>query len=313
MRAAVTGAGGRLGRALMAALADAPYTGLSGPIGWTRPDYDLDDPSAAARLVERDRPEVVVHAAAWTDVDGCARDPDLARRRNGEATGELAAACAAAGVDLVAVSTNEVFDGSAIDGRGYRPDDPTGPRNAYGSSKLAGETAARAAYEGVAGGPGLAIVRTAWLYGPPGNDFPSKIVSAALRARRAAAPLKMVGDEFGSPTSAADLAEAIVELIGSGGIAGTYHYVNRGAVSRATWAREVLRLAGVEVTFEEVPASTWVRASEAPRWAVLEATPLASGEPMRTWTEALADDGPFLRRHAVLEAARLAPAPGAAR
>ena len=85
----------------------------------------------------------------------------------------------------------------------------------------------------------------------------------------------MVGDEFGSPTSAADLAEAIVELIGSGGIAGTYHYVNRGAVSRATWAREVLRLAGVEVTFEEVPASTWVRASTPPRWAVLEATPLA--------------------------------------
>ena len=210
MRAAVTGAGGRLGRALMAALADAPYTGLSGPIGWTRPDYDLDDPSAAARLLERDRPEVVVHAAAWTDVDGCARDPDLARRRNGEATGELAAACAAAGVDLVAVSTNEVFDGSAIDGRGYRPDDPTGPRNAYGSSKLAGETAARAAYERVAGGPGLAIVRTAWLYGPPGNDFPSKIVAASDRVEAAnlGEPLPVVADETGSPTYTIDLADA---------------------------------------------------------------------------------------------------------
>ncbi len=313
MRVAVTGAGGRLGRALMAALADAPYTGLSGPIGWTRPDYDLDDPLAAARLVDRDRPEVVVHAAAWTDVDGCARDPALARRRNGEATAELAGACAAAGIDLVAVSTNEVFDGTPIDGRGYRPGDPTGPRNAYGSSKLAGETAARAAYDRSARGAGLAIVRTAWLYGPPGDDFPSKIVAAALRAQRAEEPLRVVGDEFGSPTSAADLAEAIVELIGSGGIAGTYHYVNLGSVSRAAWAREVLRLAGLEIALEEVPASTWVRASEAPRWAVLEATPLASGEPMRTWTEALADDGPFLRRHAAAEAARLAPASGPAR
>ena len=75
----------------------------------------------------------------------------------------------------------------------------------------------------------------------------------------------------------------------------------------------MLRLAGLEIALEEVPASTWVRASTPPRWAVLESTPLASGEPMRTWTEALADDGPFLRRHAAAEAARLAPASGPAR
>ncbi len=174
MRVAVTGAGGRLGRALLGALADAPFTGLAGPLAWGRPDYDLDDPGAAERLVARDRPEVVVHAAAWTDVDGCARDPDLAMARNGTATGRLARACAAAGVDLVVVSTNEVFDGRRTDGRGYRPDDPTAPANPYGASKLAGELAARDAYAALPGGgsglggPALAIVRTAWLYGPPG-------------------------------------------------------------------------------------------------------------------------------------------------
>lgn len=295
MRVAVTGAGGRLGRALVAALADAPFTGLAGPIAWTRPDYDLDDPEAAARLVRRDRPELVVHAAAWTDVDGCAREPALAIRRNGVATGELARVCAAAGVDLVAVSTNEVFDGTRTDGRGYRPDDPTAPPNAYGASKLAGEVAAGEAFE-ASPGAALAIARTAWLYGPPGSDFPMKILAAAERARTAAEPLRLVADEVGSPTSATDLAEAIVELIGAGSIAGKWHLANLGAVSRADWAREVLRLVGLSVATVDVPASTWPRASTPPRWGVLEPSLLPSGERMRPWTEAQADDVPRLRR-----------------
>ncbi len=310
MRVAVTGASGRLGAALIEALADAPFTGLAGPIPWTRPDYDLDDLDVAARLIERDRPELVVHAAAWTDVDGCAGDPELALLRNGSATGALARACVEARVDLVVVSTNEVFDGRRTDGRGYRPDDEPAPANPYGTSKLAGERAAREAFTGggvaaaaepaaavpVVVGPALAIVRTAWLYGPPGNDFPDKIIAAALRARVAGEPLKVVGDEIGSPTSTADLAEAIVELIGSGEIAGTVHYADVGTVSRADWAREVLRLVGIEVPIVEVPSSSWVRASTPPRWGVLEPSLLPSGEPMRPWTEALADHVPWLRR-----------------
>ena len=308
MRVAVSGAGGRLGRALVGALADAPFTGLAGPIGWTRADYDLDDLAAAPRLIARDRPEVVVHAAAWTDVDGCARDPERAAIRNGDATGALARACVAAGVDLVVVSTNEVFDGTRTDERGYRPDDPAAPANPYGASKLAGELAARQAFaQQSTGGPTLAIVRTAWLYGPPGGDFPDKIIAAAVQARSAGESLRVVGDEFGSPTSAADLAEAIVELVGSGEIGGTFHHVDVGAVSRATWAREVLRLVGIAVPIEEVPASTWIRASSPPRWGVLESSPLPSGEPMRSWTEALADHLPWLRRSAAsLEAAAAA-------
>ena len=296
MRVAVTGAGGRLGRALITALADAPFTGLAGPIAWRRPDYDVDDPAAADRLVRRDRPEVVVHAAAWTDVDGCARDPELAHRRNAVATNELAVACVANGVDLVVVSTNEVFDGRRTDRRGYRPADRPAPLNAYGRSKLAAEAAARERYAGA--DQALAIVRAAWLYGPPGNDFPAKIVAAALRARAAGERLQLVGDEYGSPTSTADLADAIVELIGSGEISGTFHFVNVGAVSRADWAREVLRLADIEVAAEEVPAATWARPSTPPLWGVLESSPLPSGEPMRPWTEALADYAPFLRRAA---------------
>jgi dTDP-4-dehydrorhamnose reductase len=300
MRIAVTGAGGRLGRAVLAALSDAPFTGMAGPLAWRRPDYDLDDPVAAARVIARDRPEVIVHAAAWTDVDGCAREPETARRRNAEAVAQLAEAAAGSGIDLILISTNEVFDGQRTDGRGYGPDDLPNPINAYGTSKLAGEVAAAHAYGWAAGdGPALGIVRTAWLYGPPGNDFPEKIARAAERARSAGEPLRVVGDEAGSPSFTVDVADAIVELIGSGDrFAGIHHIVNSGAVSRAGWARAVLAGLQIDVQIEEIPASTWVRASTPPAWAVLEpaSSPARSGEPLRAWTAALADYLPALRR-----------------
>lgn len=295
MRVAVAGAGGRLGRALVTALADAPFTGLGGPIAWRRSDFDLDRQEDFVGLLQRDRPETVIHTAAWTDVDGCARDPDLARRRNADATGELARACAAAGMDLVVVSTNEVFDGRRTDGRGYRPSDEPAPINAYGASKLEGERRAVAAWERAAGGS-LGIVRTAWLYGPPGNDFPTKILAAADRARSAGEPLKVVGDEYGTPTYARDVAEAIADLLGSGDVSGVHHFVNAGTASRAAWARELFRQAGVDVAIDEVPASTWPRASTPPAWGVLEPTPHPSGEPLRPWGEALADYVPLLLR-----------------
>jgi dTDP-4-dehydrorhamnose reductase len=308
VRVAVTGAHGRLGRALIAALEEAPFVGLSGPTAWARESFDLDSPGHVTDVLDRDRPEVVVHAAAWTDVDGCARQPELAMARNGTATGTLAEACADRGLDLIVVSTNEVFDGRRTDGRGYRPADPTNPINAYGASKLAGERAALKAYgrerrgDGgrAAGGRGsggsLGIVRTAWLFGPPGNDFPAKILAAAERANAADEPLRLVADEVGSPTYSVDLAEAIAELIGGAAIDGVHHLVNDGAVSRADWARELLHQAGLEAATEDVPASTWSRVSTPPAWAVLEPTKLPGGEPMRSWGAALADYLPSLLR-----------------
>jgi dTDP-4-dehydrorhamnose reductase len=294
MRVAVTGAGGRLGRALVTALGDAPFTGPAGPIAWTRADFDLDAPGTVHDLLDRDRPEVVVNTAAWTDVDGCARDPERALKRNAESVHVLSEATVARGIDLVQISTNEVFDGTRAHDRGYSPEDPARPPNPYGLSKYSGEVAASAAYRGLT--TGLAIVRTAWLYGPPGNDFPTKLIAAAERARAAAEPLKVVGDEFGSPTNAHDVAEAITDLVGSGDIRGIHHVVNGGVASRAEWARELLRQVGLDVSIEEVPASTWARASTPPAWGVLEPTPLPGGEPMRPWPEALADYVPVLRR-----------------
>jgi dTDP-4-dehydrorhamnose reductase len=302
MRVAVTGANGRLGRALIAALEDAPFTGPMGPIAWTRAEVDLDlvDEAAIVRLLQRDRPEVVVHTAAWTDVDGCAREPARAMRRNGDATGALALACAAGGVDLVAVSTNEVFDGTRTDAQGYRSEDAPSPANAYGASKADGERQAWAAYGNA--DARLAITRTTWLHGPPGNDFPEKIARAALRARDAGEPLRVVGDEIGAPTYTRDVADAIVELLAEDAITelparqAIHHLVNGGRASRAEWAREILRATAIEAEVEEVPSTMWQRASTPPLWAVLEPTPLPSGEPMRHWRDAFADAVPALRR-----------------
>jgi dTDP-4-dehydrorhamnose reductase len=323
VRLAVTGASGRLGRAIVAALDDAPYAGPSGAIAWSRPAFDLDDPEGFAGLLDRDRPELVIHAAAWTDVDGCARDPELALARNGDSTAVLARTCAERGLDLVVISTNEVFDGRRTDGRPYSASDDPSPANAYGRSKLAGERAAAVGYANVGAPPlapytgpadrppdhpQLAIVRTAWLFGPPGGDFPAKIVLAAERARADGSPLRVVGDEVGDPTAAVDLADAIVELIGAGSFQGLHHQVNAGPVSRAGWARAVLAGLGLPVEVVEVPQSTWQRPSTPPRFGALETTPLPSGEAMAPWTDALARDLPWRRRARASAAA--APAAG---
>ena len=295
MRVAVTGAGGRLGSALVAALADAPFTGPAGPIAWRRDAFDLDTPDAVEATLDRDRPEVVVHAAAWTDVDGCALDPELALRRNAVATGILAAACAARDTDLLVVSTNEVFDGTRMDGYGYQPSDPPAPGNPYGASKAEGERLATLAFDARPGAT-LGIARTAWLFGAPGRDYPSRILDAIDRARTAGGPLRVVGDEWGTPTYTADVADAIVELLADDAIAGIHHLVNGLFATRADWARDIVGRAGLDVEVVDVPASTWERPSRPPRWGVLAQTPLPSGEPIRSWPEAMADYAPILLR-----------------
>lgn len=273
----ITGSTGRLGRALMAAAPGAV-------LGWDRPLLDLDEPDCGAALVARDRPELVVHSAAMTAVDDAARDPDTAMRRNGRAVGSLAGALHQAGARLVLISTNEVFDGERDDARGYSEDDEPNPRNAYGRSKLAGEMAALEAY---GGGDGLWIVRTAWLYGPPGNDFPDKITAAADRLEPE--PLGVVQDEIGSPTYSIDLARAIYALVDRTD-GGTFHLANAGVASRYDWAREVLAVRRPGRELRGMARADFVRPSDPPPWGVLDCTRAASnGVTLRSWQVALAD------------------------
>jgi dTDP-4-dehydrorhamnose reductase len=273
---AVTGARGRLGSALLVAAG-------STVVGWSRPEYDLDRPESPVELLSRDRPRLVIHPAAMTDVDACARDPELALRRNGGAVGDLARACVEAGAKLVLVSTNEVFGGDRVDGRGYLETDEPRPRNPYGTSKLAGEEAARTAFDGT---DGLWIVRTAWLYGPPGASFPEKIVSAADRLPAGDA-LGVVDDEYGSPTLATDLARAILALV-EGTRGGVYHLVNEGQATRLEWARRVLAVQRPERRIRAISGGDFQRASDPPPWGVLDTMQASrAGIGLRRWEDAV--------------------------
>jgi dTDP-4-dehydrorhamnose reductase len=252
-------------------------------LGWGQSELDLDSPDDCAQLVRSTRPRLIVHTAAMTDVDRAAQEPEAARRRNGTAVGAIALAAHEVEAGLVLISTNEVFDGERTDGAGYGEDDRPAPKNPYGASKHAGEVAARAAF---GDDPGLLIVRTAWLYGPPGNDFPDKITAAADRVE---GPLPVVADEVGSPTYVPDLARAIWQLVGLVDH-GTYHLVNDGTASRFEWAQAVLEVRRPGRSLRRITSAEFERASKPPRWAVLDtARAEALGVRMRPWREALAE------------------------
>ena len=287
MRVAVTGAAGRLGSALVSRLSDAENRWVFDVLGWTRAEFDLDEPDPIAERIAADRPDLVVHAAAWTDVDGCAREPELAVRRNGDATRVLARACAAAGASMLLVSTNEVFDGERTDGRGYHAGDEPNPANPYGRSKLAGEVGAAEAFAAGDRATALGIVRTSWLFGPGKPDFPARIAAAARGAVAEGRALRLVTDEVGTPTYVPDLADAIVRLARAD-VRGIHHVVNAGVASRAEWARDGLDRLGIDVAIEEISLADHARPSRPPRWGVLEATPLPGG-PLRSWRAAMGD------------------------
>ena len=187
------------------------------------------------------------------------------------------------------------------DGLGYLPGDPVSPGNPYGASKAEGERLAAIAYADRPGAA-LGIARTAWLFGTPGRDYPSRILDAAERARAASEPLKLVDDEWGTPTYTADVADAIVELVANDAIGGIHHLVNGLFATRGDWARYVLGRAGIDLPLVDVPSSTWTRPSRPPRWGVLAQTPLPSGEPLRSWPDAMADYAPALLRAARVRA-----------
>ncbi len=258
-RAAITGARGQLGRQLSAVFAASGWEVLGS--GHGQLDITAED---ALEQLERWRPSVVINAAAWTDVDGCARDPQRALRINGAAAGQVAEAGARAGALAVQVSTNEVFDGSAQ--RPYVEDDDPNPLNPYGASKLAGERAVAAAT------PNHLVVRTAWVFGPGGRNFPAKILEIARRQAAAGQPLSVVADEFGNPTWAPDLANGILAavqaVLGDRLGPGILHLAGEPPVSRFEWAQEIL--AGVpNLRLLPISAADYPRASRAPLHAVL--------------------------------------------
>jgi dTDP-4-dehydrorhamnose reductase len=224
-------------------------------------------------------PDVVVHAAAYTNVDGCVRDPDLAYRVNGLGTQNVALACQRAQAALAYISTNEVFDGAAT--QPYLESDHTNPVNPYGRSKEMGEWYVRGLV------PRHYIVRTAWLFSPGGANFPARIASLA----RERGELSVVTDEVSSPTYAPDLAEALGRLVRSGRF-GTYHLVNEGYCSRHEFAQAILHGAGLgHVPVRPILLKDFQRSSTPPSFAPLRNFAAAEvlGIQLRPWQEALTD------------------------
>ncbi len=270
MRIFITGHKGQLGRTLYAALAEHTLTGCD------LPELDITDREAIGAAIAGFAPDVVIHAAAWTDVDGCARDPNKAYRANALGTQNVALACAACGAAMVYVSTNEVFDGEATEP--YREWDPPHPINPYARSKAAGEWFVRHLLTR------FYIARTAWLYAPGGRNFPHRIIQLADERE----VLRVVADEVGNPTYAPDLAAAIAALIRTGAY-GVYHLTNAGYCSRYDFAREILRISGREhVPVEPITLDEFQRASTPPRFAPLANTAAAAlGIEPRSWQDAL--------------------------
>jgi len=270
MRIAITGHKGQLGQALQQALKEHELLGLD------LPEHDITDPATIVTTVADFQPQVVIHAAAMTNVDGCERDPELAFRVNVLGTQHMALACQRAGAALVHISTNDVFDGKL--GRPYYEWDRPAPQSVYARSKAAAEFYVRSLLQQ------FYIVRTAWLYAQGGENFVTKIIAAADRF----GALKVVTDEVSAPTYAPDLAQAIAQLITTGHF-GFYHFTNSGFCSRYDWACRILALSGRgDVPVEAITTADWKRAAPPPLYAPLvNFAGAALGITLRPWEEAL--------------------------
>lgn len=279
MRIVVTGANGLLGQELVNVFHGTGHD----VVGLGHAELDLEDADSVARLAHLQH-DVLINCAAWTDVDGCARDPARAMLINGRGAGLVAAAAERAGALTVQVSTNEVFDGQTH--RSYSEADEPNPLNPYGGSKLAGERAVAEAGRHL-------IVRTAWIFGVQ-RGFPSRIAAAARRAGERGEPLRIVDDEWGNPTPAHALAEAIagaVRLWPDVGHPTILHLAGEPPVTRYEWAMRIMEDLPQPPRIERIPSASYKRPSRVPPHAVLNTSlSKAIGVQPLDWQRSLADE-----------------------
>lgn len=246
-RVIITGAGGQLGRELQRT---APAN--TGCVALSRERLDIADAVQVNDYLGRERPDLVINAAAYTAVDRAETEPQLAALANAEGPANLARACATHGVSLVHVSTDFVFDGESS--RPYRPGDDTAPLGEYGRSKLAGERAVQAVL------PGALVVRTGWVYSAWGNNF----VKTMLRLMGEGGELKVVADQVGTPTWARGLAAFIWCAAGRSGRRGTYHWSDAGVCSWYDFAVAIAEEGAAAGLLEHLPRVRPIPGSEYP-------------------------------------------------
>jgi dTDP-4-dehydrorhamnose reductase len=273
MKVLVTGAAGMLGHAVVEtflprhAVAAYPHAAL-----------DVGDRKAVAEVMRRERPDLVIHCAAWTDVDACERDPRRAERINAGGAANVAGTLAAGG-RMVFISTDYVFDGKKR--TPYKESDPAAPVNAYGRSKWKAERflarhLARRSW----------ILRSSWLYGEHGDNFVNAIAAAALKRKT----LDVVGDQRGAPTYVFDLARQIAVIVERDLPCGVYHVTNQGFCSRSGFARAILRAYNIRrIRVREVRSKDMPRPARRPSNSCLDNGRLRElGVPLlRHWRSAL--------------------------
>jgi dTDP-4-dehydrorhamnose reductase len=269
MRVTIFGASGLLGNALMREWSEDAVTGLSSR------DADIRDAKRVQQAVLETRPEWIVLAAAYTDVDGCERNPDLAFAVNRDGAANVATAAKLVGARLVFLSSDYVFDGKKT--APYEIGDAWNPQSVYGRTKAEAEIKLLELM------PNCCIARTSWLFGTGGKCFPDTILKlAAIRPA-----LDVVNDQSGCPTYARDLARAITQLCRKNAT-GIVHVTNTGNCTWFEFAQEIVRSKGLAATVRPVSSEQMARPAPRPAYSVLSPTRLqALGIEMPSWRDAL--------------------------
>lgn len=277
MRVMVTGAWGMLGQDLVSLLKEEDV--LRVDVAGDCLHMDITSLEQTRRVMAEYQPDVVLHLAAFTNVDGCQTDPEKAWKVNAAGTWNVASAACENDAAMVYISTDFVFDGTKD--TPYDEFDTPNPISIYGRTKYAGErfvaSLVRRHY----------IVRTAWLYGKHGRSFPGLMINMAREGK----PLRVVGDQIGSPTYTVDLAKTLVRLIRTP-LYGTYHVTNSGECSWYDFAAAALELAGLGgADLTRITSEEWPTPTRRPQYSVLEhrALGLAGLPEMRPWRDALTD------------------------
>ena len=267
MKTLIIGAKGMLGHELaLAFIKDKPFL-------WDIDEIDITDQKQVQEKIADLSPELIINAAAYTNVDACETNEALATHVNGEAVGFLAQTAAEIGATLAHYSTDYVFDGSKKEG--YLEDDKPAPINAYGRTKLAGEFKVQSSKL-----KDWYIIRTAWLYGLRGKNFVETMLALAERG----GPIKVIDDQIGSPTYAPDLAQATRDLVESKKPSGIYHRTNAGQTSWYGFAKEIFTVFNKQVDLSPCATSQYPIPAKRPAYSVLRSTKLPA---IRAWPEAL--------------------------
>jgi dTDP-4-dehydrorhamnose reductase len=269
MRVALFGATGMLGKALMRQWTEDEITGLGSSQANIR---DLDQVN---KVVANSKPDCIVLAAAYTDVDGCELNPTLAAGVNTEGAVNVAKAAATVGSRLLFISTDYVFDGTRS--TPYESTDSRKPINIYGKTKADAEERVLHIL------PTACIVRTSWLFGPAGKCFPDTILKLAASRPE----IDVVNDQRGCPTYTLDLADAIIKLCRTNA-SGIIHATNRGECTWFEFASEIIRRAGLKTVVRPTTTDRFVRPAPRPRYSVLSDASLKPyGIEMRPWQKTL--------------------------